>query len=158
MKTAFLLTSIALALSIAPVLGSACATEHKVEAKNKVVVVTHVRRPAVIVFTRASDPNLQAEADLLREAYVSLSLADHDYKGHRHDAMHQTAHAAHLLGIQLEGDGVGEAPQNSSDECLREARGHLEQARSFLAAKGRHRIIQHVDHALHQIDVALHVA
>lgn len=158
MKMPFLFTSIAFVLSIAPVLGSAGATEHKVEVKTKALVVTHVRRPAVIIATRASDPNLQAEADLLRQAYVALSLADHDYKGHRHDAMHQTAHAAHILGVRLEGDGIGEAPQNSSDERLREARGELEQARSFLAAKGHHRVVEHVNHAIHQIDVALHVA
>jgi hypothetical protein len=154
MNTSSRVAVVAVLLTIACILSCAAADT---KAKASVAAVHGPRTAAVIVYTKATDPNLQAEADLLRQAYTALSLADHDYKGHRRDAMHQTARAGHLLGIKLEGDGAGEAPQGTSDERLREARGYLEQVRSLFAAR-HHRALQHVEKAISQIDTALRVA
>ena len=158
MKTSSRVAVVAGLLTVASIWSCVAAeTKVKVATTGKAVSVHAPRTAAVIVYSRAADPNLQAEADLLRQAYTALSLADHDYKGHRRDAMHQTARAGHLLGIKLEGDGAGEAPQGTSDERLREARGYLEQVRSLFAAR-HHRALQHVEKAISQIDTALRVA
>ena len=92
-------------------------------------------------------------AKLLREAYVTLAKADHDYKGHRVEAMKQIEAAAKLLATDLRGDGKGHEKQGVSDEQLRAARGILEQARGALKGKP----LKHVDRAIHQINVALKI-
>jgi hypothetical protein len=92
-------------------------------------------------------------ANLLPRAYVTLSMADHDYKGHRGEAMKQIAAAAKILRIDLHGDNVVRERQAVSDEQLRIARNLLEQARTQL----RGRALKHVDKAINQINVALTV-
>ena len=92
-------------------------------------------------------------ANLLRQAYVTLSMADHDYKGHRVEAMKQIEAAAKLLRADIRGDGRGHEKQGVSDEQLRIARGMLEQARAELGGKA----LKHVDRAIKQINIALKI-
>ena|ERR1035441_1283702 len=94
-----------------------------------------------------------ASGDLLQQAYTALEQADHDYKGHRKDAMKQIEAAGKLLGINLRGDGKAHEKQGVSDEQLRTAQGLLEEARSGLTG----RPLKHVNHALKQLRIALSI-
>jgi len=88
---------------------------------------------------------------LLSEAYATLSVADHDYKGHRIEAMKQIEAAGKLLGVNVRGDGKGHEKQGTSDEQLRTAQGLLQQASSGLSGKA----LKHVNNAIKQISTAL---
>ena len=94
-----------------------------------------------------------ASGDLLIKAYSNLEMADHDYKGHRADAMREIEAAAKEIGINVRGDGKGHERQGVSDEQLRIARGLLEEARGGLKGKP----LNHVNKAISQIDVALKI-
>ena len=94
-----------------------------------------------------------APANLLRQAYATLAAADHDYKGHRIEAMKQVELAAKLLHVDIRGDGKGHEKQGVSDEQLRAARAILEQARGPLSGKA----LKRVDRAINQIDTALKI-
>ena len=80
-------------------------------------------------------------------------MANHDYKGHRVEAMKQIEAAAKLLRVDIRGDGRGHEKQGASDEQLRIARGMLEQARADLRGKA----LKHVDGAIKQINIALKI-
>ncbi len=94
-----------------------------------------------------------APVDLLRQAYVTLAAADHDYKGHRVEAMRQIHAAARLLGLNLHGEGKGHEKQGVSDEQLRAAQALLQQASTSLSGKP----LKHVQAAEKQISVALSI-
>ena len=96
-------------------------------------------------------PNDSAEAGMLREAYGLLSVADHDYKGHRIRAMKQIEAAAKHLGISLRGDGRGHEAQGTSDAQLRSAAALLQQASNGLRGHG----LEHIKLACEQLNVAL---
>ncbi len=96
-------------------------------------------------------PNNSAEAGLLRQAYAMLSVADHDYKGHRVRAMKQIEEAAKVLGVSLRGDGKGHEPQGASDTQLRSAAALLQQASASLHGHG----LEHIKLAYEQLNVAL---
>jgi hypothetical protein len=98
-----------------------------------------------------------AEADLLRKAYVALSKADHDYDGHRLRAMGQTSDAARILGETLAGDGHDRETQMTSDDEMRAANGFLESARSLAASHKRPRVVEHINAAMRQISIALKI-
>ncbi len=107
----------------------------------------------VVVFL---GPNLLAgvpSGDLLRQAYTTLERADHDYKGHRIEAMKQIEAAGKALGVKVRGDGKGHEPQGLSDAQLRTAQGLLEQARAELKGKP----LRHVNNAIHQLSIALSI-
>lgn len=88
---------------------------------------------------------------LLNQAYVLLSSADHDYKGHRIHAMHTIKAAARELGVKLSGDGSGGENQGTSDSQLRSAQSLLQQAVTGLAGKPK----RHVAEAIKQLNIAL---
>jgi hypothetical protein len=90
---------------------------------------------------------------LLRQAYLSLLLADHDYNGHRIEAMKEIETAAKLLKIEIKENGQRDEQQGVSDEQLRAARSLLDQAREGLETRPR----KHVEKAIKQIDVALKI-
>lgn len=94
-----------------------------------------------------------ASGDLLRQAYATLEQADHDYKGHRIDAMKQIEAAGKFLGVNVRGDGKNHEAQGVSDAQLRTARGLLEQARVGLTGKP----LRHVNRAINQINTALKI-
>jgi ABC-type sugar transport system substrate-binding protein len=94
-----------------------------------------------------------APVDLLRRAYVTLAEADHDYKGHRADAMKQIEAAAKELGVKLRGDDKDHEKQGISDEHLREAEKLLNEAKGGLSGKA----LRHVDDAEKQLSIALRI-
>jgi len=96
-----------------------------------------------------------SEAGALTRAYLILATGDHDYKGHRVQAMHQIEAAAKLLGVNLGGDARDRQRQVLSDEKLREARGMLETVLGAAEIKDQPRIAKHVTEAIHEINVAL---
>jgi hypothetical protein len=102
-------------------------------------------------------PSLAAEpagsGALLTQAYATLSMADHDYKGHRIAAMKQIEKAGMLIGVNVRGDGKRHEQQGVSDQQLRTAQNLLEQARSGLAPKP----LNHVNKAIEQITIALSI-
>jgi hypothetical protein len=94
-------------------------------------------------------------AQLLREAYHLLAVADHDYDGHRARAMHNTAEAARTIGVHLRGGGKADEAQGASDEQLRKAQGLLQEALGPMA--GRAKAIEHLEAAINQISAALKI-
>lgn len=92
-----------------------------------------------------------APGALLSQAYITLSVADHDYKGHRIEAMKQIEAAGKLLGVNVRGDGKGHEKQAASDQQLRAAQSLLQQASSGLSGKA----LKHVNKAIEHISTAL---
>lgn len=103
----------------------------------------------------ATQADLQEAADLLREAYVTLSKAAHVYNGRRAWAMAQTSRAGALLGIRLCGDGVGDLSREESDRLLREAKDILSRAHDLLVIKLKPGAAQHVQNAINHLNAAL---
>jgi hypothetical protein len=91
--------------------------------------------------------------ELLREAYISLEKADHDYKGNRKAAMEQIEKAGKLLGVTVRGDGRGHERQGVSDEQLRAAQNLLREARGGMNGKA----LRHVNKALEHLSTALKI-
>jgi hypothetical protein len=91
--------------------------------------------------------------DLLVQAYVTLSRADHDYKGHRMAAMKQVEEAGKVLGINVHGDGRARENQGTSDDQLRSAQDLLGQAAGNLQGVA----LKHVNNAINQINIALKI-
>jgi hypothetical protein len=104
---------------------------------------------------------------LLREALKTLGQADHDYKGHRAEAMKQIHLAIRELSGVARGEGRKAAYQHSankirtqrsgnesqadSDTQLRNAQGLLQQASSEVSGDS----LQHVNAAIAQLNTAL---
>jgi hypothetical protein len=96
-----------------------------------------------------------AEAGMMHHAYRILASGDHDYHGHRVEAMHQIHKAADFLGVDLTGDDKFHEKQFLSDDRLREARDLLKNVRNAAEVKSQDRISHHIDLAIHEIDAAL---
>jgi hypothetical protein len=106
-----------------------------------------------LVFTLNLLAGASDAGSLLRQAYAALEVADHDYKGHRAEAMKQIHEAGKVLGITIKGEGKGHEKQVVSDNQLRQAQQLLEQSRSALSGKA----LQHVEAAIKQITTALSI-
>jgi hypothetical protein len=98
-------------------------------------------------------PTPTAAGGLLSQAYAVLSVADHDYKGHRVLAMKQIEAAAKEVGVSLAGNGKGHEQQVASDQQIQTATSLLQQARPGLPLKAQ----KHVDKALEQLSTALSI-
>jgi hypothetical protein len=120
------------------------------KAKTLRLVTLLVVSAVLLIFTGRAQA---APVNLLRQAYVTLAQADHDYKGHRADAMKQIEAAAKLLGVKLGGHEKGHEKQGVSDDHLRQAAGLLQQAQGGLAGKP----LRHVLRAEKEITVALSI-
>lgn len=90
---------------------------------------------------------------LLTQAYATLSMADHDYRGHRVAAMKQIELAGKLLGVNVRGDGRVREKQGISDAQMRTAQSLLQQATSGLAP----RPLKHVNKAIEHITIGLQI-
>jgi hypothetical protein len=97
------------------------------------------------------------EADMLHRAYRILATGDHDYHGHRADAMKQVKKAADLLGLDLKGDDKDREKQFLSDDKLREARGLLQNVLGASEVKDQGHITKHINAAIKEINTALKV-
>ncbi len=87
----------------------------------------------------------------LTQAYAALSVADHDYQGHRAKAMKQIEAAAKEMGVSLAGNGKGHEQQVTSDQQLQTANTLLQQAMPGLPPKAQ----KHVSKALEDLAAAL---
>ena len=97
------------------------------------------------------------EADMLHRAYRILATGDHDYHGHRVDAMNQVKKAADLLGLDLKGDDKDREKQVLSDDKLLEARGLLQNVLGASEVKDQGHISKHINAAIKEINTALKV-
>jgi hypothetical protein len=87
----------------------------------------------------------------LEEAFLLLSRADRDYKGHRAQAAHEVKTAARLLGQRLAGAREAGENQGTSDANLRQAQSLLSQAAGNLSGAP----LQHVQSAIQHLTLAL---
>lgn len=105
---------------------------------------------------------------LLREAYGTLAKADHDYKGHRVEAIKQILLAMEESTEKTHGrrhavtpvhhsvkrsSGKEKESQAASDSRLRTAEGLLQEASNEASGKK----LQHINNALAQLRIALSV-
>ena len=98
------------------------------------------------------------EVATLQQAYATLEVADHDYKGHRVKAMKAIEAACKLLGSNISGQGRGREKQALSDEQLRQVLATIEQVRGSLAAAGvQPAVVKHLDVAINQLSTALSI-
>lgn len=98
------------------------------------------------------------EVATLRQAYGTLAVADHDYKGHRVRAMKAIAAACRLLGTDITGEGVGREKQAFSDAQLQQVLATVQQVRNSLASAGTQpRVVKHLDAAINQLTIALSI-
>ena len=124
---------------------------------------------------RSAKNHSASSVTLLDEALSTLAEADHDYKGHRVDAMkqihlalremggthhgrgHATAHAshgtAHVHHSAHKAGGKGGESQAVSDKQLRTAQGLLQQASGEVSGA----VLQHVNAAIAQLNTALSI-
>ncbi len=100
------------------------------------------------------------EVEKLREAYMTLYKADHDYHGHRIKAMHELEKACDHLGTDIRGDGHGHERQAVSDEELRKARAIIDEVLHRDVIKGHKEakfVLHHLEKAIKNIDEALRI-
>jgi hypothetical protein len=107
----------------------------------------------------------QSTISFLKTAQMKLSKADHDYSGHRVQAMRHVARALeHLTGSyrfnENVSSGIGNLPQAESDRLLREAEGHLNTIENTLSTRTNG--LEHhqsartsVAEAIHELRIAL---
>jgi hypothetical protein len=99
-----------------------------------------------------------SEVATLTQAYDTLAVADHDYKGHRVHAMKAIEAACKLLGTNISGEGKGREKQPLSDEQLRSVLASIQQVRGSLAVAGTQpQVIKHLDVAIDQLTIALSI-
>jgi hypothetical protein len=97
--------------------------------------------------------------DAVKEAYAALSVANHDYEGHRVEAMREVQAAGRIMGVDLRGQARGTETDRQSADHMRYARSMLQQARDqgdYLNNKrDRDRVQQHINEAIREINAAL---
>ena len=98
-----------------------------------------------------------SESDSLKNAYATLSKADHDYKGHRRAAMDHIERACNLLGTPIKGDGKAGEAQGVSDDQLRAAQTILQGVRAQAAANNQKQLLTQIDDALAELKTALSI-
>ncbi len=123
------------------------------------------------------------EAEILREAWILMAGANHDYDGHRVKAMHAVHAAVEILDKGLLKNGSGgqklvaheeevqaarakfvakqsgavHEPQQLSDLQMREARGLLLEVQGALAKNKQEKVLAHVNEAIKQVHIALKI-
>jgi hypothetical protein len=95
------------------------------------------------------------EAKMLTKAYVILATGDHDYNGHRAQAMFHLEKAAKMLGLDLDGDLKNHEKQALSDDKMREAHTLIMHLIKTAAIKDQPKVIDQLSDANNQIDLAL---
>lgn len=99
----------------------------------------------------------ESPRDEVAHAYRLLKTANANYDGHRVKAMGELEEAGHAMHLEIHGDLPEREHQWKSDEQLREARRLLDHARDHLEREDRQHTASHIEHAIHEIDAALHV-
>jgi hypothetical protein len=121
--------------------------------------------------------------DVLRNAYIHMAMANHDYSGHRAAAMKQVEEAIKLLDasvmkkgtngqklvaheeeiaaararFQAKHSGTVHEPQALSDLQLREAYQMLTEIHKAAAIEKQPKLKGHVDKAIHELKSALKI-
>jgi hypothetical protein len=95
------------------------------------------------------------EAHMLHEAYRMICHGDHDYNGHRVEAMHHLDKAAEYLGEDLAGDRNAHETQALSDDKMKYAQELIIKVRDAATVKDQPRIRKELNLAIKQINLAL---
>jgi hypothetical protein len=104
--------------------------------------------------TPAGTPNSD-EINLLKQAYATLAMADHDYKGHRVKAMKAIDAACKTFGLDITGSGKGHEKQGISDAQLRQAQQEVQQASQIAGGLNQAKVVKHLEKAISEISEAL---
>jgi pectin methylesterase-like acyl-CoA thioesterase len=97
------------------------------------------------------------EAHTLQSAYMIIAASDHDYAGHRTQAMRYVRDAAFWLGLKLRGSADNDQPQTSSDAEMHAARDQIQSVLEAANLKGQHYVIGQLQAAVNEINLALSV-
>jgi hypothetical protein len=97
------------------------------------------------------------DVQTLTQAYSTLASADHDYQGHRIKAMHAIKKAARLMGQKVGGDGKVKEQQNLSDNQLRGVQTMLQKVRSSVGGRNSQHVLEHLNSAIHEVNIALSI-
>jgi hypothetical protein len=106
------------------------------------------------------------DVQTLTQAYSTLASADHDYQGHRAKAMQAIKKAARLMGQKIGGDGKVNGKtaggkmteqQTLSDQQLRGVQTSLQKVRGTVAGHNSHRVVEHINTAIHELSTALSI-
>jgi hypothetical protein len=104
------------------------------------------------------NPTLNAtEYNQLRQAYLTLAMADHDYKGHRVKAMHAVEAACDILGYNIRDEGKGKQPQPTSDAEMKQAQQTIQTVQSQASSNNQTRVANHLERAVNEINLALSI-
>ena len=95
--------------------------------------------------------------DIVR-AYFLIKVSNNNYSGHRDAALKELEIVGHELGLDLRSRGHNDQPQGQSDAQMNEAFQILRVARDKLDAHDREHEAGHLENALHEVDLALHVS
>jgi hypothetical protein len=142
--------------AVASVFASGMSLQAGAPATSKPAATTKSKAAAVGVARGAivgSRVFLGSASGLLSQAYRLLTTADHDYKGHRAQAVRHVKAAAQLLGQRVAGGRAGHEVQGNSDEQLRKAQSLLQEASGDMSGQAH----QHIETAIHELAVALSV-
>jgi hypothetical protein len=105
------------------------------------------------------DDNLEfskrPEAKMLAHAYAILAKGDHDYNGHRVEAMHHLEKAGRILGVDLDGDLKDHEKQALSDDKLRQAQRLINHLIKAAIIRDQPKVIDQLNDANNQIDLSL---
>ncbi len=97
------------------------------------------------------------EAKMLTHAYTILATGDHDYAGHRVEAMKHVEMAGKFLGMDLAGDLMDHEKQVLSDDRMRVAQRLLAHLVKAASIKDQDRVVNQLNDAINQINLALAV-
>jgi len=128
----------------------------------------HHNEKNAILHNRDLQGSDQSTISLLKSAEMELRRADHDYAGHRVQAMRHVARALeHLTGSSaFNNSGIsraGNLPQAESDRLLREAEGHLRLIENTLSTRTNslehhHNARASVAEAIRELRIALKIS
>ena len=99
--------------------------------------------------------NKRPEAKMLAHAYAILARGDHDYNGHRVEAMHHLERAGKILGMDLDGDLKDHEKQALSDVKMRQAQRLINHLIKAAIIRDQPKVIDQLSDANNQIDLAL---
>jgi hypothetical protein len=141
------------------------------------------KKPPPPVVQAAQQEVKSKEAEILREAYILMAAANHNYDGHRVKAMHQVEEAVGILDKSIFKKGTNgqrvlalkediaaaqakfiaqhsakeHEPQALSDLQMREAGAMLLNVRGALEKNQQGKVLHHVDEAIKQVNIALKI-
>jgi len=95
------------------------------------------------------------EARMLAHAYKILARGDHDYNGHRVEAMHHLERAGKILGVDLDGDLKDHEKQALSDDKMRQVQRLINHLIRAATLRDQPKVIDQLSDANNQIDLAL---